>query len=242
MHCNSCAANVTKHLKKQALTNVQVNFATGDVYFNNNTSKTVEDLSKTLASIGYPVANPQNKNIHDAHNHSLAKKLLLITLPFTAILMLHMLPFSSFNFLSNGYMQLALCTPVYIIGLWYFGKPAFKNLMHGNANMNLLIVIGASAAYIYSILGLVLHSEQALHAHKYLFFETAATIITFVLFGNWLEEITGKKTQAALSKLMQKRTVKAQIIAFDNAHNENLFEVEAKHLKPGDLIDRKSVV
>jgi P-type Cu+ transporter len=236
MNCNSCAAQVTKYLQKKNLKEVQVNFATGDTYFLNEANLPIEEISNGLSAIGYPVKKEDEAVGGEEHDHSEAKKLFFYSLPFTLLLMCHMLPFEALHFLNNGYLQLALCLPVYVIGMWYFGKPAWASLKHGTANMNLLIVIGASAAFLYSVLGLFLNPSSGAHAHKYLFFETAATIVSFVLLGNWLEEVTGKKTQSALSTLIKKRTIKAQMIAFDDAHKEQLFEVEAKYLKSGDLI------
>ncbi len=243
LHCTSCAGAVTKFLAKNKMQEVSVNFATGDVFFINQQQEDLATIKKGLEQIGYTAKEIEETEMADAHagqhnhNHdSNFKNLFLYTLPFTLVLMLHMLPFAAFNFLHNGYVQLALATPVYIMGMRYFAASAFKGLRNGMANMNLLITIGASAAYVYSVLGLVLYYNNHIKQHEFLFFETAASIVTLVFLGNWLEDITTKKTQAALSGVLKTKKRIARMIAFDDAHKEQLFDIDAAHLKTGDLI------
>jgi P-type Cu+ transporter len=242
LHCTSCAGTVTKFLTKNNMQEVSVNFATGDVFFVNTPHADLLKLKNDLQQIGYtakdfktePATENNDNHLHAHDSHF--KKLFLYTLPFTAILMLHMLPVKALAFLHNGYVQLVLATPVYIIGMRYFAVSAFKGLRNGAANMNLLITIGASAAYVYSLLGLVLHYNNAHKQHEFLFFETTASIITLVFLGNWLEDITGKKTQEALGGLLKNTKRIAHMIAFDDNYKEQLFDVDAIHLKTGDLI------
>lgn len=82
--------------------------------------------------------------------------------------------------------------PVFIVGLWYFGKSAIGSLKAGIPNMDVLIVIGIISSFGYSLLGMYwLSNTQPIH--NYIFFETTATIITLVLLGNYLEFIAVKK-------------------------------------------------
>jgi P-type Cu+ transporter len=243
LHCTSCAGVVTKFLAKNKMQDVSVNFATGDVFFVNQQHEDLTTIKKGLQQIGYTAKDTtevEETNEHVGHNHhyddSNFKNLFLYTLPFTLVLMLHMLPIDALRFLHDGYVQLILATPVYIIGMRYFAASAFKGLRNGMANMNLLVTIGTSAAYAYSILGLLLYHNNHAKQHEFLFFETAASIVTLVFFGNWLEDITTKKTQAALSGLLKTKKRMARMIAFDDAHKEQLFDIDALHLKTGDLI------
>src|SRR6185436_15259529 len=98
-------------------------------------------------------------------------------LAFTIPLLLHM--FLPFAWLHNAYVQLVLCLPVYVVGFFFFGKSSLGSLRQGVPNMDVLIFIGSSAAFIYSFIGgIVLQNPD------YLFFETAASIITLVLLVN----------------------------------------------------------
>jgi Cu+-exporting ATPase len=68
----------------------------------------------------------------------------------------HMGMMMNVHFLHNPFVQLALCLPVFIVGMNYFGKSAINSLRSGVPNMNVLIALGASAAFVYSVIGLIL--------------------------------------------------------------------------------------
>lgn len=95
--------------------------------------------------------------------------------------------------------------------------------------MNVLIALGATAAFIYSLIGLITTDTTKI------FFETSASIINIV-FGEWLEHMTVVKTQKAIKELTRNEKVMANMIAYDDQHNEHVFPVENTHLKVGDLL------
>ena len=103
------------------------------------------------------------------------------------------------HFLQNPILQIILCLPVYIIGLLYFGKSAINSIKMGVPNMDVLIMMGTTAAFGYSLTGTFLHWKQT--AHHFLFFETTATIITLVFLGNILNYRSVKQTSSAIHDL-----------------------------------------
>jgi len=135
------------------------------------------------------------------------------------------------HWLMNPWLQLVLCLPVYLVGMSFFGKSAIKSLRNGIPNMNVLISIGATAAFAYSLMGTLMGQGE-----QYLFYETAATIITLVFFGNYLEDASMQSTQRALKSLIKSQKVMANMIAFDEHHQEVIFPIENTQLKVGDLI------
>jgi Cu+-exporting ATPase len=247
MTCANCALSVNKTLTRQGMQNVAVNPITGDVSFER--AEENGDLTKAkekVEGLGYkvhdhPLLNRthQDHNGHDnedhhGHDHGRVSAYMLrfwISLPFTLILMLHMVPGLHVHWLMNPWVQFGLALPVYIIGMEYFGKSAFNSIRSGIPNMNVLIALGATAAFAYSCYGLFTNKPQ-----DFLFFETAASIITIVLFGNWLEDASVQRTQREIKKLTKQQVVMANMIAYDDQHNENIFPVENTHLKTGDLI------
>jgi len=94
-----------------------------------------------------------------------------------------------------------------------------------------LIAIGATAAFVYSLVGHIMGLGEG-----YLFYETAATIITLVFLGNYLEDASIDSTQRELKKLVKSQKVMANMIAFDDQHREEFFPVENTDLRVGDLI------
>jgi P-type Cu+ transporter len=233
MTCSNCALSVSTYLTKQGLQSVQVNPITGDVQFDNNILLEEAKLKAGIKKLGYIVQEKTERNTIQRkgflHNN---KQRFLFTLPFTITLMLHMLPASMhIHWLMNPMVQLALCLPVFIVGMYFFGRSAIKSLLHGVANMNVLIAIGALAAFIYSLVGM----QQNL-GMDYYFFETTASIITLVFLGNYLEEASIQATQKAVNTLTSKQTVMANMIAFDDEHKEQIFPIENIYLKSGDLV------
>jgi len=104
-------------------------------------------------------------------------------------------------------------------------------LRRGIPNMNVLIAIGATAAFVYSLIGSI--GNLGLN---YVFYETAATIITLVFLGEWIEHKSVASTQDELNKLAAHEKVMANMIAFDEEHKELIFPVENTSLHVGDLI------
>jgi len=247
MDCNTCAIHIHKYLEKQGMKNVKVNFATGDVIFDTEELVAEAKLSKGIADLGYKIKNSieqaQHGHAHDEVSHSKFLSTPLqrfwVCFPFTALLMIHMIPAlynsNAFHWLHNHWVQLALATPVYLVGMSFFGKSALKSIRNRMPNMNVLIVIGATAAFIYSLYG-----SLTGQAEQFLFYETAAAIITLVFLGNYLEDASINSTQRELKKLVKSQKLMANMIAFDDEHKEQIFQVENTQLRVGDLILIKS--
>lgn len=241
MDCTTCALNIHKYLEKQGMKNVKVNFATGDVLFDAQENFAKVKISTGITDLGYTVVNPDAVN--DLSSKTKNRKPFLSThlqrflfcLPFTLLLTLHMIPNVHIHWLMNHWVQLGLTIPVYLVGMSFFGKSAWKSLRNGMPNMNVLIAIGATAAFFYSLYG-SLTGQSA----QYMFYETAATIITLVFLGNYLEEASIASTQRELNKLAKNQQVMANMIAFDDEHKEQIFPVENTQLRVGDLILIKS--
>jgi P-type Cu+ transporter len=234
MTCSNCALSVSTYLTKQGLQNVKVNPITGDVQFEQAAPIEEKILKTGIKKLGYTVQEAVNKSNTTNKKSFLAnnKQRFLFTLPFTLTLMLHMLPASMhMHWLMNPFMQLALCLPVFVVGMYFFGRSAVKSLMHGIANMNVLITVGALAAFIYSLVGMWQNLGM-----DYYFFETTASIITLVFLGNYLEEASIQATQKAVKSLTNTQVVMANMIAYDDAHEEQIFPVENIYLKSGDLV------
>lgn len=234
MDCSNCALTIHKYLEKKGGRNVKVNFATGDVSFDINGITTEDKIAKGINDLGYAVKNSATSHGHDEQAPRFLSTHLqrfLVCLPFTLLLMLHMIPGIQLHWLMNPWLQFALTVPVYAVGMSFFGKSAYKSIRNGMPNMNVLITIGSSAAFIYSLYGTV--TGQAAH---YMFYETAAAVITLVFLGNYLEEYTIASTQRSLQSLIKSQHVMANMIAYDDEHNEHVFPVENTALKVGDLV------
>jgi P-type Cu+ transporter len=238
MDCANCALSISSYLKKQGMQEVKVNPVSGDVLFEKNGSTVPDEvLKKGIHDLGYTVASTDAPDhSHAAVSGSMNKFLryTLICLPFTLVLMLHILPWH-IHWLMNPWLQLALCLPVYIVGMRFFGRSAWKSISNGIPNMNVLIALGATAAFIYSLIGTLFNLGE-----NYLFYETAATIICLVFLGNYLEDVSVATTQRALNKLVKSQKIMANMLVFDDQHKEVILPLENTGLKVGDLVLIKS--
>jgi P-type Cu+ transporter len=235
MTCSNCALTVHKFLENKGAKNVAVSLINGDVSFEINGNATPSGLANGIQSLGYQVSAATGEPVKKKKFLSTHVQRFWFCLPFTAILLLHMLPgvhhFSFLHWLMNPWIQLALTLPVFIVGMSYFGRSAIKSLRNGVPNMNVLISIGASSAFIYSLAGAIMHLGPG-----YLFFETAATIITLVFLGEHMEHLSVQSTQRALKGLIRSQKVMANMIAFDGDHKEVILPIENTELKTGDLV------
>lgn len=233
MTCANCALTINKFLEKQGMQQIRVNPIDGDVSFELIEGTDKNKLKKGIDDLGYHVSNDTaaDKKSKAAFLSTNIQR-LFFCLPFTLVLMLHMLEsVLHIHWLMNPWLQLVLCLPVFLVGMNFFGRSAIKSIRNKMPNMNVLVALGALAAFIYSLIGTLMGEGE-----QYLFYETAATIITLVFFGNYLEDASMQSTQRALKSLMKSQKVMANMIAFDEHHQEVIFPIENTQLKVGDLI------
>ena len=233
MTCSNCALTVNKYLQKQGMQEVKVDPLSGKVSFNAPVAFPLPTLKTGIAGLGYNVVDETQNVQPDKRFLRNNKQRFLFCLPFAGVLMLHMFHkwIPGLHWLMNPWVQLALCLPVFAVGMWFFGRSAIKSLQNGVPTMDVLIALGALAAFLYSLTGALLKL-----GNDYLFFETTSTIITLVFMGNYLEETSVNATQKALKNLVKHQKVMANMIAFDDKHEEQIFPVESMVLQPGDLV------
>ena len=225
MTCNNCANGIKVHLEKNLIENVNVNFSLSEVSFSENNTSDKKHIISLVEEIGYKVKKKKSKE----NRFSKVDVLFLISLFFTIPLFSHMFLDHS-NILHDPIIQLVLCLPVYFIGLIYFGKSAFNSLKTGVPNMDVLIFIGSSAAFFYSLYGWWLF-YGTIEVHNYMFFETSATIITLVLLGNVLEHRSVKQTTTALKDLSKiKNTVAKKV------NDDKIVDIKFEDIVKGDIL------
>ena len=228
MSCSACVQTINGFLEKKGMQDVKVSLTAGEAHFRNEAGVPEKELRKGIESLGYHVADESSVKKHQ----NKFVRYLSICVPLTLILQLHMLGHGPFlHWLHNPWIQLIICLPVFLIGMNYFGRSAISSIKNGPLNMNVLIALGASAAFIYSLTGTILGLGES-----FLFYETSAAIITLVFFGNYLEERSLHTTQKALTRLVKTQKVMANMIAFDDKHQEIIFPVDSLQLRSGDLV------
>jgi Cu+-exporting ATPase len=234
MSCTNCALSIHKYLENQGAIEPKVSFMEGEVQFDLPADLKKENLVKGITNLGYKVrgqaeAAPAKKWLDNN------KQRALFCLVFTIPLVAHMIPgihqIPGMHVFMNPYVQLGMTLPVFIVGMGYFAKSAWNSMLNGIPNMNVLVSIGAMASFGYSLYGTFIGKGM-----EFAYYETTATILTLVFFGNYLEDASIASTQRALKDLVKAQKVMANMIVFDENHKEILFNVESDTLKVGDLI------
>lgn len=230
MTCANCAQSLTNHLTSNGYSDVDVNFAKGELIMPADQSVDLEKLSKEIGKAGFKYTGLKSEG--QQGGMSLIEKKFLFTLPFTVPLLLHMIP--GIPFVGDPLVQLILSLPVVIMGWWHFGRSAYFSLKSGVPNMDVLIFIGSTAAFAYSLTGTLLYWGTPA-AHTYMFFETAATIVTLVLLGNVLEHRSVKQTTTAITSLEKLQVGTAKRVSLQMGE-QKVDEVEIEDIGVHDLI------
>ncbi|MDX2001175.1 MAG: cation-translocating P-type ATPase [Chitinophagales bacterium] len=225
MTCTNCATGISKFLERKGLQKVSVNYATAEVRFSMDEGTSVEDIKKGIEKLGYSVVGAKQ---HLRGRRFGLLQMFLVSAVFTLPLLLHMV--MPVHELMLPWVQFFLALPPMAIGFYHFGRSAWGSIKAGVPNMDVLIIIGSSAAFAYSLAGAIMNLGS-----DYLFFETAATIITLVLLGNLMEHRSVEQTTTAIKELGQLQPRKAKLVLTKNGA-ENIDEVEVDSLKLGDIL------
>lgn len=231
MDCANCALGITRKLGKSGNTDVNVNFATGEASLLLGENCTVETVVKDIESLGYKVVSSAGGEKLRWYETTEGK--FWFCLVFTVPLFFSHMLFSHTFVLNKPLVQLALCIPVFALGAWHFGRSAFQSLKTGVPNMDVLIILGSSAAFFYSIAGFLLYPEH--EQHNYMFFETTATILTLVLLGNVIEHRSVKRTTTAITELSKLQPERARRLLLKDGKLITE-DIEANLLRRGDLV------
>jgi len=202
INCMNCANGIKSHLSKKNITKVNIDIAKGVVTVYNN-EYAANEIEQFINDLGYKTAF-----FKDEVKQSYRLEYYLIISALLSLPLLGHMFVSDHHFLQNPWLQICLSSPVLFIGYQYFAIGALNSIRNLKPNMNVLILMGATAAYIYSLVGWILN-YNSLQVHHYLFFETAATIITLVLLGNYFEKRSITQTTTALDSLQKLQTKEA---------------------------------
>jgi Cu+-exporting ATPase len=213
MSCAACSARVEKRLNslpgvQKAAVNLTTNkasisFIPGII--------TVSEIEKAVKDLGYGVQKARDLSLSEAAQARQKEKNWQLTRFIIAVLFtlpLAVMMISSHvgrHLMINPWVQLALATPVQFFASWPFYRGAYHSLKTGSANMDVLVALGTSVAYFYSLISLFA-------GWNVYYFESAAMLMTIILLGKLLEAVARGKTSEAIEKLMGLQAKTARVL------------------------------
>ena len=241
MTCAACAARIEKTLNKmEGVANANVNLALERATIEFNPSQvTISDIIAKVEKLGFGARQKKDekeqvdhreKHIKDQQRKFIISAILSLPLLWT---MVGHFSFTSFlyvpDILMNPWFQMLLATPVqFIIGKQFY-VGAYKSLRNGSANMDVLVAMGTSAAYFYSVYQAIVTAGT--HHGPHLYFETSAVLITLILLGKLFEARAKGRSSEAIKKLMGLQA-KTAIVVRDGTEKE----VPLEEVVIGDII------
>ncbi|MGB5137351.1 MAG: heavy metal translocating P-type ATPase [Candidatus Zixiibacteriota bacterium] len=249
MHCASCVANIKKSLMTiNGVVEAAVNLTTGSSVIKHLAIPDLQTkINRVLAGSGYnatifgdntPVVDPFDSEVVKLRNP------LLLSIGAAIIAMVLMadehLHFLRIDPEISGHIQFVLATAVYFwcgkrfhLGLWH-------SLKRRSADMNTLISLGASAAYIYSVIALFKPSLfHGVGTHPEFYFDTAIMIIALILLGRYLEAKARSRSSSAIRKLLEARPDEANVVVNgmeSSKRSESLQVGDLVRIRPGEKI------
>ncbi|TGZ71435.1 hypothetical protein CRM22_002639 [Opisthorchis felineus] len=150
----------------------------------------------------------------------------------------------------ENFLMFVLATPIQTLGGRYFYVQAYKSISHGMANMDVLIVMATTIAYLYSVIILLVAIVFQWPTSPRTVFETSPMLFVFVSLGRWLEHIAKGKTSEALTKLLALKPTEASIIVSKTqSHNEasrhiteNIYTNATEKRIPVELVHRGDII
>jgi Cu+-exporting ATPase len=234
MSCVNCANSIEKALnKREGVYNATVNFATEKLTVEYNPEQiSVAGIKKTVQDVGYQVIEPE-KTAEDAeskerHRNIRHLKYLVVTSLALSIPTLIFTWFKVLPVLPNNVWLFLFATPVQFIIGWTFYVGAYKGLRNKSANMDTLIAMGTSTAWLYST---VVTFVPGIFPTADVFFDTATLIMTFILVGKLLDAIAKGRTSEAIRKLMGLQAKIARVI-----RNGEEQEIPVEDVQVGDIV------
>ena len=250
MSCASCAMTIENAVSKiPGVDKASVNLATEIMTVEANDSVTPEDIAKVVDGVGYS-ARPRGKSVEEeleeknekkeAHLREMKRNLTIsaiFAVPLLFIAMADMvgIPMPAFlspmqSPVSYALIQLALVLPIIWLGRHFF-VDGFKALSKGHPNMDSLVALGTSAAFLYSLYGTYHVLEGHAHFAMNLYYESAGVILTLITLGKYFEAVSKGKTSMAIQTLVGLAPKMATVL-----RDGQEVEVPVEEVQVGDLI------
>lgn len=249
MNCASCAARLEKKLGSlPGVRRASVNFALGRATLEIDPSRvTVTELQEAVVALGYravPAERGFDEDTDKLEQRQSRRQARLVvfsaalSVPLLAVMLGELLNIPVPSFINSKLSQFFLATPIQLIAGWQFYRGSYQNLRQGTANMDVLVALGTSAAYFYSV-------ATTFFIPGHVYYETSAIIITLILLGKLLEALAKGRTSEAIKKLMGLQAKTARVVRAGQEMDIPVEEVQVGDtilVRPGEKIPVDGVI
>lgn len=242
MHCASCSTLIDKLIGKQpGVVSVKTNYGAEKTAIEFDETKiTLEKVDELLHKLGYDLIRPDEASagpeeeerrealkIKEARNRVIASFILAtpIIVYYMLIHMFNLQHVHAWRGIDLNYIYWILSTPIQFVIAWPFYRNAFTAARVGSANMDVLVVLGTSAAYFYSAIGFLFFNID----HP--FWESSAALLSFILLGRYFEIVSKGRASAAIKELLKLEAKEAHIV-----RDGQEVTVPIDEIKMGDLV------
>ncbi len=246
MTCANCANTVERALKKvEGVVDASVNFASEKAtvtYVPGVVSRA--ELAAAVRRAGYDVVEAtEGEDVEDAEAAAREaeirhqwRRLIVGVIFSTPLFLLSMardlgLVGAWAHAPWVNWLFLALATPVQFYVAWDYYTGAYKSLRNGSANMDVLVAMGSSVAYLYSLAVLIARTMGSTALGEHVYFETSAMIITLIVVGKLLEARAKGRTSEAIKKLMGLQAKTARVV-----RNGQEVDIPIEQVEVGDIV------
>ncbi|MEM2305661.1 MAG: HAD-IC family P-type ATPase, partial [Candidatus Methanomethylicia archaeon] len=235
MHCASCAATIEGELSRlRGITKASVSFTVKKAIVTYDPSEIDEEkIKKTIKNLGYEAYILEKEEIlkEDREKFKVKRQLIIFFIGLIFTIPVFIIEIFYYSTEYNTLLFL-LATPVQVLVGYKFYKGAWFSLRSKTANMDVLVTLSTSIAYLYSVFATFLFKEHV-------FYEASTTVLTTIYFGYFLEELTRKKANEAIRKLISLKPKTATLIRDGKEIKVALEEVKVDDIlivKPGESI------
>lgn len=250
MHCASCAILIDKLLLKQAgVVAVSTSYGAQKVALEFDEAKiSLEQIDSFVNKLGYDVIRPdedtssiEEEEAAEKNELRLAKKRVIAAFVLSSPIVAYYMGVHMFNLphihqvwgIDLNYIYWILSTPIQFIIAWPFYRNTWSAVRIGAANMDVLVVLGTTAAYLYSAIGFLFFNID----HP--FWESSAALISFIILGRYVEVVAKGKASSAIKELLKLEAKEAHVERGGKEVTiplEELIEGDIVIVKPGEKV------
>lgn len=257
MHCSACSILIDKLVSKQnGVVSIKTNFgAEKTVVEFDETKLSLEKIDELIHTLGYDLIrpdeagaiSPEEEEKKEARQIKAAKRRVLISFILASPLIFYDMPVHLFGLahahelfgIDLNYVYWILSTPIQFFLGWQFYRNSFTSIRIGSANMDVLVALGTSTAYFYSVIGFFFLNLD------HVFWESSAILLFFILWGRYLEVVVKGRASAAIKELLKLEAKEAHVLRQGKETTipiEELLVGDIIVIRPGEKISVDGVI